>query len=166
MPELFRVANLGKGFLAVMARPGAHEPIRETLTGLAGLGIGVVVSLLEESEARELGLADEEAACRDAGLEFFSFPIKDRAIPSDAEAVSRLSRWAYTRISNGCGLAFHCRAGIGRSGMMAASVLLQEGFSVLEAFARISGARGMTVPDTPGQLEWVKSNYQTIIAKI
>jgi protein-tyrosine phosphatase len=166
MPKLFRVANLGKGFLAVMARPGAHEPVRDTLTGLAALGIGVVVSLLEESEARELGLADEEAACGDAGLDFFSFPIKDRSLPSDAGAVSRLSRWAHTRISNGCGLVFHCRAGIGRSGMMAASVLLHEGFSVSEAFARISDARGMTVPDTPGQLEWVKANYGIIIAKI
>ena len=49
---------------------------------------------------------------------------------------------------------------------MAASVLLQEGFSVLEAFARISGARGMTVPDTPGQLEWVEENHHIIVAKI
>jgi len=163
MPEIFRVANLGKGCLAVMGMPGVHEPLRETFDALAKLDVDVVVSLLGEPEALELDLADERAACESVGLEFLSFPIKDRGLPSDGEAVSRFSKRAHARITSGCGLVFHCRAGIGRSGMMAASVLLHEGFTVREAFARISAARGLRVPDTPGQLEWVARNYEIII---
>ena len=49
--------------------------------------------------------------------------------------------------------------------MMAASVLLHEGFTVREAFAQISAARGLTVPDTPGQLEWVEGNYEIIVSE-
>lgn len=159
MPEVFRVATIGKGYLAVMARPGVSEPLPETFVALAKLGVGVVVSLLEEGEAQELGLAEEKVVCEGAGIEFRSFPIIDRRLPSDAEAVSCLSKWAHARITQGCGWVFHCRAGIGRSGMMAASVLVHEGFTVREAFACISAARGLTVPDTPGQLEWVEQHY-------
>lgn len=112
-----------------------------------------------------LGLEGEQSACEAAGIEFFSFPIKDRGLPRDAEAVSRLSRLAHARITGGCGWVFHCRAGIGRSGMMAASVLLQEGLTVHEAFARISAARGLTVPDTPGRLEWLGEHSATIAGK-
>lgn len=163
MPEVFRVAELGKGYLGVMARPGVDAPLHEVFGALAQLDVRVVVSLLEESEVRELGLADEKAACETAGLEFLSFPIKDRGLPCDAQAVSEFSKWAHTRITQGSGLVFHCRAGIGRSGMMAASVLLHAGFTVREAFARISAARGMIVPDAPGQLEWVESHCETIM---
>ena len=163
MLEMFRVADLGEGFLAVMGMPGTHEaPLRETFDGLARLEVDVVVSLLQESEALDLGLADERVSCESAGLEFLSFPIKDRGLPSDVEALSRFSKRAHARITSGCGLVFHCRAGIGRSGMMAASVLLHEGFTVREAFARISAARGLVVPDTTGQLEWVERNCETI----
>ena len=162
MAEIFRVAKVGRGYLAVMARPGLSEPPRETFKALARLDIGVVVSLLEEDEARELGLADERAVCVSTGIEFLSFPIKDHGLPSDAEAVAQFSKWARARMANGCGWVFHCHAGIGRSGMMAASVLLQEGYTVRQAFACISAARGLTVPDTLGQLEWVETNYETL----
>jgi protein-tyrosine phosphatase len=166
MPEAFRVANIGNGHLAVMARPGVGEPIPKTFATLATLGVRVVVSLLEATETRELGLEGEHSACEAAGIEFFSFPIKDRGLPRDPEAVSRLSRLAHARIAEGCGWVFHCRAGIGRSGMMAASVLLQDGLTVREAFARISAARGLTVPDTPGQLEWLEEHSAIIAGKI
>ena len=166
MPEVFRVASIGKGYLAVMARPGVSEPLRDTFDALARLDVGVVVSLLEDSEARELGLAEERAACESAGIEFLSFPIEDLGLPRDAGAVAHFSKLAHSRIRNGSALVFHCRAAIGRSGMMAASVLLHEGLTVREAFARISAARGLTVPDTPGQLEWVESNYEIIVNAI
>jgi len=146
-----------------MPRPGLDESLDDSFAALAKLGVGIVVSLLEPHEAAELGLADEQVVCEGAGLVFRHFPIKDRGLPLDAGAVSRFSKWAHGEISEGCTLAFHCRAGIGRSGMMAASVLLHEGFTVRDAFARISAARGLTVPDTPGQLEWVQEHHAIII---
>ena len=38
MPEMFRVAALGDGFLGIMGMPGIHESLRETFDGLARLG--------------------------------------------------------------------------------------------------------------------------------
>jgi protein-tyrosine phosphatase len=165
MPQVFRVAQIRKGYLALMPRPGLDEPLVDTFADLAKLDIGIVVSLLESHETEELGLADEQALCESVGLTFRRFPIKDRGLPSDAWAVSRFSKWAHGKVITGCNVVFHCRAGIGRSGMMAASVLLHEGLTVRDAFTRISAARGLTVPDTPGQLEWVEEHYAIIAGK-
>jgi len=65
-----------------MARPSLSEPLPETFVALAKLGVGLVVSLLEEGEAQELGLAEERGVCEGAGIVFFSFPITDRYFPS------------------------------------------------------------------------------------
>jgi hypothetical protein len=165
MADIYRVATIGRGFLAVMARPALKESLHESIQGLIHDYVVIVVSLLEPAEEAELGLAAEREACERQGLAFRSFPIRDRATPIDAEAVARLSQWAHARIAAGHNLVFHCRAGIGRSGMMAASVLLHEGLSAREAFERISAARGLTIPDTPGQLEWVEDNRETIIRR-
>ncbi len=56
----------------------------------------------------------------------------------------------------------HCRAGIGRSAVVAAGILLQAAFGPEEAFARVSEVRGVDVPDTDEQHNWVVSNYREI----
>jgi protein-tyrosine phosphatase len=49
----------------------------------------------------------------------------------------------------------HCRAGIGRSSLIAACVLVLLGLAPAMAFDRIGKARGLKVPDTEGQRDWV-----------
>jgi protein-tyrosine phosphatase len=50
----------------------------------------------------------------------------------------------------------HCRQGIGRAALIAASVLAENGESPDAAFARIQQARGRPVPDTEEQRNWVR----------
>ena len=166
MAAIYRVARIGRGFLAVMARPALDESLPESIQVLANERVAIVVSLLEPAEEAELALAAEKQECEKHGIEFLSFPIRDRATPAEVEGVARMSRWAHARVAAGSNLVFHCRAGIGRSGMLAASVLLREGFSTHEAFERISAARGLTIPDTPGQFEWVENNREKIVSRI
>ena len=54
------------------------------------------------------------------------------------------------------GAALHCRMGIGRSSLMAASILVADGLTVSDAFGRIQRARGVAVPDTEAQVQWVE----------
>jgi len=54
-------------------------------------------------------------------------------------------------------VAIHCRAGIGRTGIIAGAVLLKTGKTAKEAFALISDARGVRVPDTEEQEKWLGS---------
>ena len=60
-------------------------------------------------------------------------------------------------LGNGGGVAIHCRMGIGRSSLVAACLLVKSGFLADDAFGSISRDRGMRVPDTLSQIEWVRS---------
>ena len=64
-------------------------------------------------------------------------------------------------VQQGKSIAIHYRQGIGRSSLLAASVLTSLGLSAKEAFKRIESSRGREVPDTEEQKEWV-SKFQII----
>jgi protein-tyrosine phosphatase len=51
--------------------------------------------------------------------------------------------------NKGRSIAAHCRAGIGRSSVTVASIMVRNGFNPDDAFHRITKARGLNVPDTP-----------------
>lgn len=111
------------------------------------------MSLLTSEEIAELGLEEEEAACRKAGLEFRSLPIPDRQVP--AGNALPFARGLHEALSRGHSIAIHCRMGIGRSSLIAAAVLQLCGVAPEEALSRLSASRGLTVPDTEEQRRWI-----------
>jgi len=84
-------------------------------------------------------------------MEFLSFPIEDRSVPSSSNEFNALVDSVIGSLRNGKGVAVHCRAGIGRSSMIVASALIRNGLSAESAFRAIEEARGCPVPDTPEQ---------------
>jgi hypothetical protein len=161
-PTVYEIERIGSGFLAVMGRPRAADWAADEFSGLAELGIRNVISLLEYGEAVELGLADESSYCAGAGIAFYSFPIRDRGIRASPEALSALACETYHGCAGGGSTLIHCRAGIGRSGLVAAAVLLHCGLDVDDAFARISLARGVPVPDTQEQRQWLATHRDAV----
>ncbi len=143
-------------WLGVLPRPRGDDYIGDEIGSLRKQGIDVLVSLLTADESEELGLGGEEAACKIYSVRFLSFPIEDRSVPRDADAVARLVQALRESLGQGKRVGIHCRAGIGRSAMIAAAVLTGLGFSPDAAFELISEARGCEVPDTSGQREWVE----------
>lgn len=162
-PTLYEIESIGSGRLAVMGRPRAGDWAADEFAGLARLGVTEIVSLLESTEARELGLAEEPAYCAAAGVRFSSFPISDRGVPASPEDLSRLACRLYHSCAAGSFAAIHCRAGIGRSGLVGAAVLLHGGVTAGEAFSIISKARGLRVPDTAEQSAWLSRHQNTIL---
>ena len=114
----------------------------------------VVVSLLEPHEIHDLGLGAERDGCVSAGITFISFPILDRGVPESLAKTRELVGTCKERLEAGDGIIIHCRAGIGRSSLIAACVLVALGEQSDEAFNRIAAARGLPVPDTPTQANW------------
>ena len=68
------------------------------------------------------------------------------------------------QIKEGGGVAIHCRAGIGRSGMMTCAVLAQLGMPVDDALKHIADYRGLRVPDTEEQADWLRENLVPVFA--
>lgn len=162
-PDIYVVEHIGSGFLAVKARPVPGEWIEDEFKNIAAFGIGRVVSLLEPDEAKELGLAREAQLCLSNRMEFVSYPIADRGLPACAKEFGRFCYELYGSIAGGQNTVVHCRAGIGRSGIISAGILLHAGFEPSEAFSRISEARRIAVPDTDEQRSWVSDNHLTIV---
>jgi protein-tyrosine phosphatase len=150
-PDIYKIELIGSGFLAVMAKPISGEWIEDEFSSIANEGILQIVSLLETHEEIEVGLVNEKVITEKNGMEFLSYPIKDRGLPNSIEEFSRLTKRLYHQIAGGKNTVVHCRAGIGRTGIFAAGVLLHCGFKPEDAFSLISKRRGVHVPDTEEQ---------------
>jgi protein-tyrosine phosphatase len=144
-----------KGRLAIMARPRAGDWLRDEISDWATENIDVVVSLLEPEEVLELELDAEGELCRERGIEFVSFPIPDRGVPASIPKTAELARRLATRIAEDQSVAIHCRAGIGRSALIAACVLVYAGINAGEVLDRVTVARRLKVPDTDDQIRWL-----------
>ncbi len=161
-PIFYEIELIGSGFLAVMAKPVAGEWIDDEFAGLHAAGLRQVVSLLEEHEAYELGLSEEKALCEKHDLDFVSYPIPDRGLPPTISSFADLTKAIYHNSAGGQSTVIHCRAGIGRTGLVAAGVLLHAAFDVDDAFQHISKRRGVEVPDTEQQREWLSIHRKRV----
>ncbi len=163
--EMYKVGTIGKGFIAIMARPSLEENDPASVVNISRLGIKLVVSLLETNEARTLGLDAEREQVKALGMDFVSFPIPDMGIPTSVEEFASLSKMLLKQVNAGTNILVHCHAGIGRSGLMAAGILLHCDLNSQQAFAHISKMRGVRVPETPQQEHWLINNQAAIVGE-
>ena len=152
--ELFWINQYRDGNLAVMRAPREPDRIEDTILGWRTDGVDCVVSLLEPEEIP--GLVDaERELCREFGIDFISFPMPDKSVPMSLDAFAALVAPLARRLRAGQGIAIHCRAGIGRSTVLAASILVWLGVDADLALDMIADARGVEVPETEAQRQWI-----------
>jgi protein-tyrosine phosphatase len=151
------------GKLAVAPRPRGGDWLEDDIASWKRAGVNAVLSLLTPEEETEMDLRAEGAQVRSQGMEFTSFPIPDRQIPRSeaqwAEVLERVSVALSTRKN----VLVHCRQGIGRSGLVAACLLVKKGMSPGSAVESVAAARGVSVPETPEQRDWIE-HYAVALA--
>jgi protein-tyrosine phosphatase len=144
--------------IAIVARPRGGDWLCDELSALSNEGIDVLVSMLTEEESNELGLDKESEGCDAAAITFVNLPVPDRSVPSDKDAFLRDIERLAKMVREGRFLGVHCRASIGRSSVLAVSVLIRLGWDANEAFTAVESARCCSIPDTPEQRQWVIRN--------
>jgi predicted protein tyrosine phosphatase len=154
-PVTYVIAGPWTGQLAIVPRPRGGEWLADELRGLKNSGFDTVLSLLTPEEANDLGISDEPGATATNGMQFFSFPISDLGVPDEAPTTRAFLRSMLDQLQGGKHIAIHCRQGIGRSGLIAASLLVTAGIDPLVALRRVSAARGIEVPETAQQRDWI-----------
>ncbi|MDC8015722.1 protein-tyrosine phosphatase family protein [Tahibacter soli] len=159
-PDVYWVSDVAPLRLAIAPRPRAGEWLEDEFAGWRRDGVDVVVSLLEAHEARDLDLADEARLCARYDIDYIGFPIPDRGVPERHDAVRDLADALVAELRAGRGVVLHCRAGIGRSGLIAACVLSRLGHAPPSAFAMLARARGTLVPDTDAQSQWAAAFHR------
>ncbi len=146
--------------VAIVPRPRGGDWVDDEMAALRAAGVGVVVSMLEESEAVELGLEAEGDAASKAEIEFVSFPIPDRSVPTKTLRFEEFLTGLERHLAAGKRVGVHCRACIGRSSVVVGSLLIRSGLPSSEVWRTISDARGFPVPDTEEQREWVERHMR------
>jgi protein tyrosine phosphatase (PTP) superfamily phosphohydrolase (DUF442 family) len=126
-PDLFGIPGPWNGKLSIAKRPRGGDWLEDEARGWVLAGLDSIISLLELDEAADLDLSGEASHAKTLGLQFTSFPIPDRNIPSSTPEAVRLLQAILKELEVGRSVAVHCRQGLGRSGMIAAGVLIQAG---------------------------------------
>ena len=155
MNGIFWINGAHSPTLAIVLRPTGEDRLDDEMRRIRQGGIDTIVSLLEPHEAAWLGLADEEGAAARAGMQFLSYPIPDTHVPDDVAGFRRFVAHIAERLEHGEHIGVHCRGCIGRATITAACALIHLGWKPSEALSAIANARGVPVPDTQEQAEWI-----------
>jgi protein-tyrosine phosphatase len=153
--ELTWVDTGTPGRLAIIPAPSGGHRLRNAVLELRAAGVDLLVSLLPEEQAQRLELAAEASTCQSAGLRFLQFSIIDHSVPPYTPTTLAFLESLKGEVAGGASVAIHCWAGIGRSALVAASVLCLLEVEAEEAMRRLSEARGFPVPETAEQRQWV-----------
>lgn len=97
---------------------------------------------------------------------FIYYEIPDQGLPNDLNSYKELIQHLYTLIDEGERIYIHCRGGHGRSGIVAACLLIHMGYSNEEALTLVSNAHktreyipDYPCPQTAEQVQFVR-NYR------
>ncbi len=161
--DVFWIDGVWRGRLALLPRPRGGDWLADEVQAWRRAGIDVVVSLLTDDEVTDLGLTHEAETCGAKGIEYRAFPVPDRGVPSSYAAPQSLARSLESKLAAGKNVGIHCRAGIGRSPLLAASLLVLAGLDPGAALERVSAARGVPVPETAEQREWLTHFAQAVL---
>lgn len=108
----------------------------------------VLVSLLEKHEYRGYQIPELLEKDSFGGIEILRFAIKDMSVPQEAESgrFEAFVQKVVQHLEQGKNVVVHCRGGLGRTGTLAACVLVALGrHSADEAISAVRAARKGTV---------------------
>lgn len=165
-----RIAEIafGAGRIGITICPGKIDalamtgPCARDLTidvgTIAAWGARAVVTLLEDDEMTMLRVTGLGAAVVAAGMEWFHLPIQDVSIPDAAFEEHWKTAGPHLEgiVRDGGRVLIHCRGGLGRSGTVAAVMLVQLGISADHAIAQVRAARPGAI-ETERQEQYVRN---------
>jgi len=140
------------GRLLLHSMPGRFETIERVWHQLKSEAVDAIVCLTEEYEIRLKSSKYAEALeTGTVPCSVVPFEIREGGVPEDRDAFWALAKDVASRLQSGEAVLIHCAGGVGRTAMLAVSVLLALGESMNEAESMVSRA-GSTV-ETMSQIE-------------
>ncbi len=155
----------GGGRLGLTFCPGKRDigggwdrDLDTDLGDLAGAGVELLVTLVEDHELTLLGVPDLGTRVQAHGMDWLHLPIVDVSVPSAAFESGWPVHGAHivSRLSAGGFVVVHCRGGLGRAGTVAAWLLVELGESPEHAISRVRATRPGAI-ETDGQARFVRA---------
>jgi protein-tyrosine phosphatase len=150
---MFREVTIPEGVpgrLFLDGMPGRREPLERVWDQVREQGVSAIVCLAGTDEIRRTSPVYAQALAKDtAPCPVIMFAVRDFGVPKDRDAYRRLVGDLATRLVAGGSIMIHCGAGVGRTGSLAACVLLALGCGPGAARRAVSEAGSR--PETSGQ---------------
>jgi protein-tyrosine phosphatase len=167
-------AGPNRGKIGVTLAPGKNDRLAiggpwardldKDLDAIAAWGARTIVTLLERYELAHLAITRLGEEVQRRGMEWMHLPIRDVSTPdSDFEAKwPTVSKHLRSRLDAGENILVHCRGGVGRSGMVVARLLCENGVNVEEAIALVRAARPGAI-ETWQQEQWARQGPRRLV---
>ena len=154
-------ARLGMTFCPGKCDPNAmtgawQRNLDADLKAVAAWGATGLVTLMEEHELEMLRVPDLGYKTAALNMQWYHLPIRDVSIPdaSFEAAWETQGRELRAHLTNGQGVVVHCRGGLGRTGLIAARLLIELGEDPNRALSLVRQAR-LGAVETREQEEYV-----------
>ena len=160
------VGTPGGGRVGMTLCPGKRDPAAMTgpwdrdldadLKAIVEWGASVLVTLMEAHELVQLGVPDIGERAESLGMVWLHLPIPDVSIPDAAfeAAWATAGECLRATLTDRRGIVIHCRGGLGRTGLVAARLLIELGEMPREALDAVRAVRPGAV-ETRQQEEYV-----------
>jgi len=153
-----------KGLLGLTFCPGKHgdslngapwaRDLEVDLAALKAWGAGLVVTLMERHEFAILGVPDLDTRIAAHGMDWEYLPIPDQGTPKGAfeAAWPEICAELLARFETGGRVILHCRGGLGRTGLVAALLLIEAGMPADEAIRAVRRLRPRAIETTAQEI--------------
>ncbi len=134
----------GQSALVLTPCPGTKEAdLSASLAQLKAQGVQAVVSALSFAEMAEAGVAQLPQQSKELGMAWFHLPIEDDQAPGEefASQWEQVSPNLHNIVNQGGKLALHCMGGSGRTGILAAHLLLELGWDLERIKSEVKALR-------------------------
>lgn len=151
--------DLDCGALVLTPCPGTKGIDLDTsLAQLKEQGVEAIVTALDSAELASKDVAALGEKTQQLGMQWFQIEIEDDCAPDDAFATKwqQASPTLHQIVDNGGKVAMHCMGGSGRTGLFAAHLLLEKGWSLDEIIRRVQALRPGAFTK-PVQVDYIKA---------
>ena len=145
--------NLFAGRIGITLCPGKYQPVSWSggwnrdldidISAIEDSGATLVVSLVEETEMKDLGVQGLGKAILARELEWIHIPFQDTTAPDYKwmKVFDSVAPSIRASIKNGNSIVIHCKGGLGRAGTVAALLMCSMGMDVFAALELIRDVR-------------------------
>ena len=160
-----RIVTMGFPGLLTTFDGAAHidpDAMGATLNDIRLANCGIMIALAERDELPDGALQMLEEALSRRAIAFAHMPIVDYAAPAaDFEALWATKAAEFHRLlAEGGTIGISCHYGAGRSGTIAAHLLIERGAQANEAVAAVRDAFAESI-ESEAQLSWLKAQRPT-----